>query len=121
MSLKANDRIVLIRVKIERAKKHLRDLETMLISFRDESSTIITGEVHLGFHIGAPREDFQVGIAILPFDAIAAAGDVVHNLRSALDHLAHQLVVVGGELLIAIPCSRLRRTSMLTNPVRLEK
>jgi hypothetical protein len=33
----------------------------------------------------------------LPFDAVATAGDIVHNLRSALDHLAYQLVVVGSE------------------------
>jgi len=33
---------------------------------------------------------------VLPFDALAAAGDIVHNLRSALDHLAFQLVLAGG-------------------------
>ncbi len=33
---------------------------------------------------------------MLPFDALAAAGDIVHNLRSALDHLAFQLVLAGG-------------------------
>jgi hypothetical protein len=27
---------------------------------------------------------------------VASAGDIVHNLRSALDHLAHQLVLVGS-------------------------
>jgi hypothetical protein len=30
------------------------------------------------------------------FDGLGAAGDVVHNLRSALDHLANQLVWVGS-------------------------
>src|SRR5215469_737042 len=96
MSLTANDRLVLIRVKIERAKKHLRDLESELVSFGDQRSTIITGATYLGFRQGFPEENFQTGVRILTFNAVAAAGDVVHNLRSALDHLAHQLVVAGG-------------------------
>jgi hypothetical protein len=41
-------------------------------------------------------------VPTLSFDAIAIAGDVIHNLRSALDHLANQLVLVG---LIATPLS----------------
>jgi len=31
----------------------------------------------------------------IPFNAISTAGDIIHNLRSALDHLAYQLVMVG--------------------------
>jgi hypothetical protein len=34
-------------------------------------------------------------VPTLSFEVVAIAGDVVHNLRSALDHLAKQLVLVG--------------------------
>jgi hypothetical protein len=34
-------------------------------------------------------------LLIYPIDALAIAGDVIHNLRSAFDHLAYQLVCVG--------------------------
>jgi hypothetical protein len=80
MPLTADDRIILIKVKIERAKKCLLDLKSELKGF------------------GLRRfytADFRKH-RILPFDTIAIAGDVVHNLRSALDHLAHQLVLVGS-------------------------
>jgi hypothetical protein len=87
-------RIILIRVKIERAKKHLRNLETDLIGY---------GKQH--FHASTSYRDPQTGETIrnplkqqrkLPFDALAAAGDVIHNLRSALDYLAQQLVWAGS-------------------------
>jgi hypothetical protein len=92
-TLTSDDRLVLIRVKIERAKTHLMSLETLLRKFRHESLNVVgtkdnreTGQ-STRFHIDLP---------ILPFDAIAAAGDTVHNLRSSLDHLACQLVIVGS-------------------------
>jgi hypothetical protein len=34
-------------------------------------------------------------VPTLSFDVISLAGDVIHNLRSALDHLANQLALVG--------------------------
>jgi hypothetical protein len=85
----ANDRIILVRVKIERAKKHLRNLEAELITFgKQEFQAVTTDKDSQLQHLGKYR--------ILPFDALPAAGDVVHNLRSALDHLACQLVWVGS-------------------------
>jgi hypothetical protein len=80
MPLTANDRIILIKVKIERAKKCLRDLRSELTAFGNQKVYTADFRKH----------------RVLPFDAIATAGDVVHNLRSALDHLAHQLVRVGS-------------------------
>jgi hypothetical protein len=93
MTLTADDRIILIRVKVERAKKHLSDLEAELTSFRDSHHHALTADVdrqsgRMSHEFGKHR--------ILPFDALAAAGDVVHNLRSALDYLAGQLVWVGS-------------------------
>ena len=92
-SLDATDRLVLVHVKIERAKKHLLDLETLLKQFRNERLNVVGSK---GDFKAGHATHFHVDLPILPFDALAAAGDIVHNLRSALDHLAYQLVVVGS-------------------------
>lgn len=89
----AEDRIVLVRVKIQRAKKHLRDLAADLLAAKNVRTTVL-----------GPKVDAQsrqagrgfVTLPRLPFDAVATAGDIVHNLRSALDHLAYQLVTIGS-------------------------
>lgn len=93
MALTADDRIILVRVKIKRAEKHLRDLAAELLAARNVRTTVVgpktsphTGQTVRGL-VTLPR---------LPFDAVATAGDIVHNLRSALDHLAYQLVIVGS-------------------------
>jgi hypothetical protein len=85
-NLDANDRIILVRVKIERAKKHLLDLESELIRFNGKSAYVVGGNLNASLPVNLP---------ILSWDSIAIAGDLVHNLRSALDHLANQLVWVG--------------------------
>jgi hypothetical protein len=91
--LDALDRLILVRVKIERAKKHLLDLEAELRKFRNERLNVVgtKGDFKTG-----QSAHFHVDLPILPFDVMAAAGDIVHNLRSSLDHLAYQLVIVGS-------------------------
>ena len=91
-NLDALDRLILIRVKIERAKKHLSDLVNLLREFRNQHLNVVgtQGDFKTG-----QRTHFHVDLSILPFEAIATAGDIIHNLRSSLDHLAYQLVVVG--------------------------
>jgi hypothetical protein len=42
-------------------------------------------------------------VPTLSIDTVTTAGDVVHNFRSALDHLAQQLVLVGMECAPVIP------------------
>ncbi len=90
--LTAEERLILIRVKIERAKKHLADFDVQAEAFRDAYT-----------HVIGTRKDPQTRQAIqyftkLPiskFEVLAVAGDVLQNLRSALDHLAFHLVEVG--------------------------
>lgn len=85
----ANDRIILIRVKIERAKKNLENLEREIIAFGNKTFQAVTTDPNTKTRkLGEHR--------IIDFDFLAASGDVVHNLRSALDHLANQLVWVGS-------------------------
>lgn len=100
MPLRAIDRLVLLRVKVEWAKKRLRDLaaETVTLNYAhvigvDENSVsehpidILSGTVPL--------------VPMLSFDAICTAGDVIHNLRAALDHLTQHLAVVHTPTLTA--------------------
>jgi hypothetical protein len=96
MPLSADDRICLIRVKIERAKKHLVDLEREVIRFRDAKIHILFSDADVtsgkfGTPVGALK-----AARVLSFDAVCAAGDVIQNLRTALDHLANHLVAVAG-------------------------
>lgn len=96
MPLKATDRLILVRIKVERAKKHLCDLETELLAWRGKYLSIVIQDGNAkvpGFF--QMSYDPTSRVPMLPANAIAAAGDVVHNLRSALDHLAYQLAVVG--------------------------
>ena len=92
MSLTAKDRLVLIRVKIERAKKHLREMEAEVVPIQNQN-----------LHVFGMKDDPDTGqrrpyfgpLPIIPFNLIATGGDIAQNLRSALDHLAWQLVSVG--------------------------
>ena len=87
--LDSDDRIILVRVwTIERAKKHLQNLEAELIAFGKPEFHAVTTDADSHVRDGKHR--------ILPFDALTGAGDVIQNLRSALDHLSCQLVWVGS-------------------------
>jgi hypothetical protein len=90
----ANDRLRLIRVKIERAYKHLHELEAAIMRLGELSLYSVSHE--------RKSEAAKPSLKVVPvhvygFEIPAIAGDVVHNLRSALDHLAFQLVSVGVE------------------------
>lgn len=98
----ADERLALIRVKIERAKEHIADLDSAITSFFNGSGYEIQtkDDPNTGEHICyLTRLDIPTTIA-------AIAGDAVHNLRSALDHLACQLFMVA--------------TGALTVPRRIE-
>jgi hypothetical protein len=95
LKLTAKDRIALIRAKVERARKHFRNLELELISYRDKNLEVVSGTVDSRTGKVGGAQSFH-NLPLLSFDALTTAGDVIHNLRSALDHLAHQLVLVGS-------------------------
>lgn len=88
----ADDRIRLIRIKIERAEKHLDDLEAAVLSLGKATFKKISLDKQ-----SKTRKPFlnMRPLYILPPEVPAMTGDVVHNLRCALDHLAFQLVQVG--------------------------
>ena len=85
-------RIHLVRLKIERAKKHIRDADVACNFYATDPYVVVpkrdpkTREV--SFYL-AHVDDVPVGIS-------AIAGDAIHNLRSALDYLAYQLVAIAA-------------------------
>jgi hypothetical protein len=92
MKMTADERIALIRVKIERAKQHIHELNSEIRAFFDTNP----------FIVGTKRNPktrqliyYLVSVHEVPLTIAAIAGDILQNLRSALDHLAYQLVLVG--------------------------
>jgi len=77
------------RVKVERAKEHVRNLESEIQAFwqRRPYEILTDDDPDPGNYIARVRAREQP-----PIRWGAVAGDAIHNLRSALDVLIHQLV-----------------------------
>jgi hypothetical protein len=92
----ADERLALIRVKIERAKQHFADLEAARDRFI-KSNPYSLGKKpdpkpgHEGCNLW-----FMTRIDPIPTEIAMLVGDAIHNIRSALDHLACQLVFASG-------------------------
>ncbi|HEY2975894.1 MAG TPA: hypothetical protein VGJ48_25495 [Pyrinomonadaceae bacterium] len=87
------DRLSEIRLKVERAIKHIDDLAAVCKSFIDSTPYSLgretdptTGYYHFGVN-NVQTPPVAVGLI---------AGDAIHNLRSALDHVACHLVLANG-------------------------
>jgi hypothetical protein len=87
-----DERLALIRLKIERAKTHIFDLKTRLGAFF---------ALH-PYKVGAKRDPntrcpiyYLTSVKDIPPEIGLIAGDAINNSRSALDHLAYQLYMVG--------------------------
>jgi hypothetical protein len=94
MTVKILNRLVLIKVKTERAKKHLRDLAAEALTIKETAILVADEKTDVPPHpTGFLWGDFPM-VPTISFDAISIAGDVIHNLRSALDHLAQHLALV---------------------------
>jgi len=74
-------------VKLQRAEKHIADFAAWLSSavFDDSNYEIVKERSADG---GQAVLKVRHRIAAIPNDATATIGDTLHNLRSALDHLA---------------------------------
>jgi hypothetical protein len=86
-----NSKTDLVRLKVERAKKHIRELQHERDSFLQKKPYVISTKRdqqtrQLIYYVESVQE--------LPPDLSLIAGDVLQDLRSALDHLAYQLVLV---------------------------
>jgi hypothetical protein len=88
----ADDRLSLIRLKTNRARKNLRELQSELHAFNATKP--------YKFDIRRDRVSrrpiyYLTEVQEPPVALAVTAGDVIHNARTALDHLAYQLVLVG--------------------------
>jgi len=87
------DRLSEIRLKIERANRHIDDLAAVCKSFLDSTPYALGRETDsaTGYY------HFNItGVQAPPPEVGLIAGDAIHNLRSALDHLACHLVIANG-------------------------
>jgi len=84
----ADERLALIRVKIERAEKHIVDLDGEIRTFLATKPYRVREDVDT-------KHVYKIShVTEVPGPIVAIAGDVIQNLRSALDHLANQLMLV---------------------------
>jgi hypothetical protein len=84
-----------VKLKIERAKEHIIEFDRRLRIFADDKPYEIGAKPHK-----IPEIDhvtlYIKSVKDVPPELSTVIGDTVHNLRSALDHLAWQLVEAGG-------------------------
>jgi hypothetical protein len=85
----SDDPLASVRYKIKRAKHHVKELESALVAFREtcpyETGAKKDPETGYVIHYAVRVDDPGPEVAGL-------AGEAIHQLRSALDHLAAQLV-----------------------------
>jgi hypothetical protein len=88
----ADERLALVRLKIERADEHIADLQAKIRSFFDSNP----------YKIATKRDPntrqliyYVDSVEPVPVAFTTITGDILNNLRSALDHLAQQLYLVG--------------------------
>lgn len=82
-------RLIGIRAKIERANEHIQDLEARIQAFRGTNpyGVVAEDDPHSGYRTYKAKVNRPI-----PGDFSLVIGDALHNLRTALDHLAWQLV-----------------------------
>lgn len=81
------------RLKIERAKCHIADLEREINAFikANPYSLVIKRDIQAGKQRLMPSDGARI-----PDKIALIAGDAIHNLRASLDHLACDLVRLNG-------------------------
>ena len=84
-----------IRLKIERAKKHIRDLDIAIQAFVLDKPYRLEVKPHPVAQIEHTTL-YVAEVKPIPDEISLTVGDAIHNSRSALDHLMWQLVESGG-------------------------
>lgn len=89
----ATERERAVRLKLHRAEKHAKELVETMRDFWN------TNPARIDHRVEGEKHDFVLRIPTPPpLDAVSLiVGDVLHNLRAALDHLVCQLVLRNGQ------------------------
>jgi hypothetical protein len=87
----AEERLVGVLAKIERAKCHVHDLESRIKAFREANPDLFRcdQDPKTGNRILRLQKQFPVEFSLM-------VGDAVNNMRSALDHLVCRLIEANG-------------------------
>jgi hypothetical protein len=80
----ADVQLAMIQAKTARAKHHISQVENI-------ASEKISPGFLSSFKDSKGKSSGQGRVRVIPIELIMSAGDAIHNLRSALDHLAWQL------------------------------
>jgi hypothetical protein len=91
MPLSGLERILRIRVKTDRAQHHFNDLKPRAEEFRSKYTTVVG--TNLDKQTGEESRYFAT-LQTASFEILSIAGDILQNLRSALDHIIYQLAEV---------------------------
>lgn len=89
--MNADERSALVSTKVERAEKHIFDLELKIKAFLATKPYRVVHQVNANT---GQHECAVSFVAPVPSDIACIIGDCIQNLRSALDHLANQLLLV---------------------------
>jgi hypothetical protein len=95
LTMSTPDRLAGVRAKIKRATKHIQDLESSIQQILAACGGAYGIRTETDPETGDEIQKIDVRSPI-PDDFVLTTGDAVHNLRSALDHLACRLVLAGG-------------------------
>jgi len=85
-----------IRAKIERAKEHIRNLDADITTYINGADHSITTSLHPDPSQPGYVRHVVINGGAFPERISVVAGEVVHQLRSSLDHLIRQLVIAEG-------------------------
>jgi hypothetical protein len=87
-----------VRAKLNRAQRHLAELDSFIISVFSDDANIARLGTRFEAVPGSPSSyenilyvSYAPDLSNALRDASAILGDAIHNLRSALDHLAYEL------------------------------
>lgn len=81
------------RLKVERANRHIDEFEIEIEAYRQTKPYTIAPNIDTA----APGEIIKIDLPnAVPMNLSVIAGDVLHNLRSALDHLVSRLAERNG-------------------------
>jgi hypothetical protein len=97
----SQDRLNAVRSKIGRANKHIDDLAIACKTFTASTPFVLDRETDPStgyYHFKLTK------IQPPPREIALITGDAIHNLRSALDHLAYQLVLANGSTPLRQTC-----------------
>ena len=93
MPVPKNDRFFNSKLKIERAKRHIRELSNEIVDYLKTKPfrIVVEKDTNSSNHLWTLRVRREV-----PCHLAVIIGDAIHNLRASLDLLASDLVSIAG-------------------------